>query len=165
MTIKSKFCVGCLAAVSMILLGACASSDKNHIGDRYEPTSKAETIFQVSQVPKSCRVFAHLFATMPAAMTTQEFGSRVEEEAKAKGADLILIGQARQSTSTSSIDFAYYGPASEYSIQEWSGWRFALDEWSAQGSWTTLGYSEWMHGNVHFDYPAVVQAAFLRCQQ
>ena len=161
----SKFWNGWMAAVIMTLLGACASSDKNHIGARYEPTSQVETVFQVSQVPKSCRVFAHLLATMPATMTTQEFGSRLEEEARDKGADLILIGQARQSTSTSSIDFAYYGPASEYRIQEWSGWSFALDEWSEQGSWATLGYSEWVQGNVLFDYPAVVQAAFLLCQQ
>lgn len=162
---KSRFCIGCLAAVIVTHLVGCASPDKNHIAARYEPTSQVETIFQVSQVPQTCRVFAHLFATMPASITTQEFASRFREEAKAKGADLILIGEARKSTSKSTIDFAYYGPASEYSIKEWSGWSFDLEEWSEQGSWTALGYNEWMQGNVHFDYPLVVQAAFLRCQQ
>ena len=97
-------------------------------------------------------------------MTTKEFGSLVDDEAKTKGADVILIGQARRSVSESSLNFAYYGPSREYSIREWSGWSFGLEDWNEQGGWTALGYSEWTRGDVHLDFPAVVQAAFLRCQ-
>ena len=154
-----------VAGVTLTLMSACASSNIDHSSTKYQPTGQVETIFQVSKVPQSCRVSAHLFVTMPASMTTSAFGERVGEEAKGKGADVILIGQARQSVSESSLDFAYYGPLREYSIRDWSGWSYGLDEWSEQGSWTPLGYNEWIRGDVHYDYPTVMQAAFLRCQK
>lgn len=124
-----------------------------------------ETIFQVSQSPSTCRVFAHLFVTMPEGMTTRDFSDRIAAEAKSKGADLMLIGQARQCTTESSLNYAYYGPDREYSVREWPGWSYGFEEWADQGSWATVGYDEWQKGDVHFDYPVVMQVVFLRCQE
>jgi len=162
---KSKQLVCWCSAITLFLLSACASSDNGYTGSKYPPTGQVETIFQVAQSPASCRVFAHVFATMPADMTTQDFSERVAAEAKSKGADLMLIGQSRQSTTESSLNYAYYGPDREYNVKEWPGWSFGFDEWAEQGNWATIGYDEWTRADVHYDYPIVMQVVFLRCQE
>lgn len=148
----------------VFLLAACAASDSGESRLQYPPTDQVTSIFQIHQVPASCRVFAHLFATMPANMTTKDFAARISEEAKAQGADMMLIGQSRQSTTESSLNFTYYGPDREYPITEWPGWSFGLKEWGKQGSWTGIGYDEWLKSDVHYDYPLVTEVAFLRCR-
>jgi len=131
----------------------------------YPPTDKVETIFQISQAPASCRVFAHLFATMPANMTIGEFAARAVEEAKSKGAEMMLVGQARQCTTDSSLSFTYYGPDREYLVSEWPGWSYGFEQWGEQGNWAGIGYNEWRDDTIHYDYPIVMQLVFLRCRQ
>ena len=155
----------CQTALVVFLLSACASSDSGIKTAQYPPTDKVEPIFRINQASPSCRVFAHLFATMPAKMTTTDFAARISEEAKSSGADLMLIGQSRQCTTESALNFSYYGPDREYGISEWPGWSFGFDEWGEQGSWASIGYDEWLKNDVHYDYPIVMQVVFLRCRQ
>jgi len=142
----------------------CGSHEPRYTGKEYPPTDKVETVFQKNQVPESCRVFAHLFVTMPARYTGSEFVEAVSAEAKAKGADMMLIGQARQCTTESSLAFTYYGPDREYRIRDWPGWGFGFEDWEEQGDWASIGYEEWGAGTVHYDYPIIMQVVFLRCQ-
>ncbi len=146
------------------LLTACASSDSGVRGMTYPPTDKVEPVFLKSQIPDACRVFAHLFVTMPARYTGQDFVKEVSSEAKSKGADMVLIGQSRQCTTETELKFTYYGPDREYTIKEWPGWNFGFEEWEEQGEWAGIGYREWGNSNVSFDYPIVMQVVFLRCQ-
>lgn len=162
---KNKQLMLCFMAVVVFLLSACASSDSGDITVKYPPTVQVAPIFQISQAPASCRVFAHLFATMPANMTTSDFASRISEEAKSWGAEMMLIGQSRQCTTESSLNYSYYGPDREYGINEWPGWSFGFDEWGEQGNWANIGYDEWLKSDVHYDYPIVMQVVFLRCGQ
>jgi hypothetical protein len=162
---RIKHVMLCFAAVAVFLLSACASSDSGKSTIQYPPTDQVAPIFQINQAPASCRVFAHLFATMPANMTTSEFTARISEEAKASGADMMLIGQSRQCTTESSLNFSYYGPDREYAINEWPGWSFGFNEWGKQGNWASIGYDEWLRSDVHYDYPIVLQVVFLRCRQ
>ena len=126
---RNKNLLLCLLVVSLLLLCACASSEKGGKTVQYPPTDEVVPIFQISQAPASCRVFAHLFATMPANMTTSDFASKISEEAKSSGANMMLIGQSRECTTESSLNFSYYGPDREYGIKEWPGWSFGFDEW------------------------------------
>jgi hypothetical protein len=146
------------------LLTACASSDSGVQGKTYPPTDKVEPVFLKSQIPDSCRVFAHLFVTMPAGYTGQDFVKEVSAEAKSKGADMILIGQSRQCTTDTELKFTYYGPDREYRISEWPGWNFGFEEWEEQGEWAGIGYQEWGNSSVRFDYPIDMQVVFLRCR-
>ena len=146
------------------LLTACVSSDPNAGGVHYAPTDKVEAVFQKNLIPDSCRVFAQLFVTMPARYTGQDFVKEVSAEAQSKGADMMLVGQSRQCTTATGMNFTYYGPDREYRIREWPGWNFGFEEWQAQGEWTGMGYKEWGNGSVCYDYPIVMQVVFLRCQ-
>jgi len=161
---KNKQILFCLTVVAIFLLSGCGSSDSRSMEVKFPPTDQVAPIFQISQAPASCRVFAHLLATMPANMTTSDFATRISEEAKSKGADMMLIGQARQCTTNSSLNYSYYGPVKEYGVKDWQGWSFGSDEWSEQGNWETIGYDDWMRSDVHYDYPIIMQVAFLRCQ-
>jgi len=152
-------------ALAVFLLFACASPDLDYTGEKYSPTDQVVPIFQVSQAQPSCRVFAPLFATMPANMVTSDFAAQISEEAKSKGADMMLIGQSRQCATESSLNYSYYGPDREYLVNQWPGWSFGLDEWGEQGNWASIGYDKWTKTDVHYDYPIILQVAFLRCQQ
>lgn len=155
-----------MLVLAFALLGGCASSDSGYSGRQYPPTDRVKPIFQVSQAPDSCRVFAHLFATMPAGMTTGDFSSHTAEEAKQRGADLVLIGQSRQCTTGSSLNYTYYGPDREYMVRDWPGWSFGFNEWEEQGNWAGIGYEEWMNSvDINYDYPIVMQVVLLRCRE
>ena len=159
-----KILMRCLSLMAFLVLAACAGRETAPAGRSYPPTDKVESLFRLAQVPAQCRVFAHLFVTLPAQYTGQQFVETVSAEARAKGADMMLIGQSRQCVTDSELAFAYYGPDREYKIGEWPGWNFGFEEWQEQGAWANIGYEEWGNGQVRFDYPVVMQVVFLRCQ-
>ena len=159
-----RYILTCIAAALIVFLSGCGSHDPGFQGMQYPPTEKVEPIFLKSKIPDSCRVFAHLFVTMPAGYTGKDFVSAVKKEAKAKGADMVLVGQSRQCTTETALDFTYYGPDREYKIREWPGWNFGFEDWEEQGEWASIGYQEWGDSNLRFDYPIVMQVIFVRCQ-
>jgi hypothetical protein len=123
-----------------------------------------EIAFQPDQVPPQCRVFAHILADMPTGLSGPEVRQQVVQEAKMRGADIILIGQSRQSDDDLEPDFHYYGPGQEYNCRDsWCGWKYGFDHWNDQGDWVNIGFKEWNSDDVFHDYPFVLQAAFLRC--
>lgn len=152
-----------LSLVVLTLLAACAGQTAPS-AISYPPTEKVESVFQRTQVPEQCRVFAHLFVTLPAQYSGQQFVEALSAEARAKGADMMLIGQSRQCTSETELAYTYYGPDREYKIGEWPGWNFGFEDWQEQGAWANIGYEEWGNGQVRFDYPVVMQVVFLRCR-
>ncbi len=85
-------------------------------GKKYPSTKKVVPSFQAEQVPVSCRVFAHLLIHIPEGFSGQDIALAAEEEAKARGADMLLIGGARQTDEDyGGPVFSYYGPAQPYS--------------------------------------------------
>jgi len=161
---SGKILFSWLSLVVLFLLVACSGKATAPAGISYPPTDKVESVFQKTQVPEQCRVFAHLFVTLPAQYTGQQFVEAVSTEARAKGADMMLIGQSRQCTSDSELTYTYYGPDREYKIRDWPGWNFGFEDWQEQGAWANIGYVEWGNGTVRFDYPVVMQVVFLRCR-
>jgi hypothetical protein len=147
------------------MLSACAGGETGYSGITYPETDKVVPVFQKSRVPDSCRVFAQLFATMPAGYSGADFVAAVSQEARSKGAEMMYIGQSRQCTTETSLTYTYYGPEQEYPIRDWPGWNYGSSQWQEQGEWCSIGYLEWGDSEVRFDYPVVMQVAFLRCRQ
>jgi hypothetical protein len=156
-----------LAVTVLFLVSGCGGKDSTgYSGEKYTPTTKVIPSFQPMQVPVSCKVFSHLFVWLPAGSNGQTIAQSVEKEAKAHGADMVLIGGSRQAEDDKGLEFAYYGPDQVYKCRDkWCGWKFGYQTWSKQGDWVSLGYKEWGNSNVTFDVPLVMQAAFLRCQE
>ena len=150
----------------LLLVAGCGGKDTTaYKGAKYPPTTKVIPAFQPSQVPVSCRVFSHLLVWLPRDSNGTTIAQAVVKEAKAHGADMLLIGGSRQTEDDKGPEFVYYGPGQEYKCNDkWCGWKFGYDVWADQGDWVTLGYKEWGNGDVTFDFPIVLQAAFLRCQ-
>ena len=133
-------------------------------GIQFPASDKVVPAFQDKQIPVSCRVFAHVLAHIPAGYTGKTLARTVEDEAMQRGADMLLIGAARQAEDEQGPAFSYYGPAQPYKCRDsWSGWKFAYDEWIDQGAWVAMGYNEWGNPDVRFNAPLILQTAFLRC--
>jgi hypothetical protein len=156
-----------LLASALFLLGGCGGSNTaSYNGSSYPASTKVIPVFQPRQVPVSCRVFAQVLVRLPVNSTGKTIAQAVEEEAKARGADMVLIGESRRAADDGPVEFSYYGPEREYNCREkWPGWKFGYSEWSAQGDWVTLGFKEWGNAAVSYDFPIVMQVAFLRCQE
>ena len=134
-------------------------------GTNYPPTTKVEYIYQAGQAAPSCRVFAELLVTLPAGLDGQQMREQLGNEAKKRGADMVLIGQSRRMEDDEGVGFVYYGPQKEYLCNEqWCGWKFGYDAWEEQGEFVNIGFKEWGNKNVRFDYPVMLQAAFLHCR-
>ena len=153
----------CIVALAS-LLGACSGHNTGYVGKQYEPTEKVVPVYQAGQIPKSCRVTAHLLVNLPPKFSGQNSADAISDEAKLRGADVVLVGQSRQSEDGEQLSFTYYGPAQEYGVERWSGWKFGYDKWEDQGEWVNIGYTEWGNSSVEFDYPIMLQLAFLRCR-
>ena len=137
---------------------------KGYKGIRYPASDKVVPTFQDRQVPVSCRVFAHLLVHIPEGSTGEVLAQTVEAEAMTRGANMLLIGGTRQAKNDQAPAFSYYGPTQAYKCRDhWSGWKFAYDEWVSQGEWVAMGYNEWGNPDARFNFPLVMQAAFLRC--
>lgn len=163
-----KFLRLAVLAMSVLLLtaGCGDKSSTGYSGEKYPATTKVIPTFLPDQVPVNCRVFSHMFVFLPAGSTGQTIATVVEKEAKAHGADRVLIGDTRQAEDDNGQRFDYYGPAQSYNCRDkWCGWKFGYETWSEQGDWVTLGYREWGNSSVTFDVPLIMQAAFLRCQE
>lgn len=155
-----------LALTVIFLVSSCGGKDSTaYRGEKYTATTKVIPSFQPDQVPVSCRVFSHLLVWLPQGSNSKTITLAVEKEARAHGADMLLIGGSRQAEDDNGLEFIYYGPEKEYKCRDkWHGWKFGYDVWGEQGDWVNLGYKEWDNEGVSFNFPIVMQAAFLRCQ-
>lgn len=147
------------------LVGLGGDDQTVYSGPAYPPTNKIVTAFQPAQVGKSCRVFAQSLVLLPANLTGKDIENSLLTEAGQRGADQVLIGQARQSEDNHDLQFLYYGPTHEYAcVDQCGGWKFGYDLWEEQGDWVSIGYGEWGKAEAQFANPLVMQLALLRCQ-
>ncbi|HEB69016.1 MAG TPA: hypothetical protein ENI88_05280 [Desulfobulbus sp.] len=154
---------------ALFLLAGCGGKDNDLTafkGTVYPPTTKVNFIYLASQAAPPCRVFAELLVTLPAGMNGEQMREQLEAEAKKRGADTVLIGQSRQMEDDEGVSFVYYGPQKEYLCNaQWCGWKFGYDAWDEQGDFVNIGFKEWGNKNARYDFPIMLQAAFLHCQQ
>ncbi len=152
---------------SLLLLSSCGGKEVNPYafhGLTYPPTDKVQYIFQAAQAAPECRVFAELLMSMPAGMDGAAMRAQLKQEAKAHGADIVLIGQARRMKDDEGCTFSYFGPVREHRCNDqWCGWKYSFNVWDRMGEFVSIGLGQWGNRNVSFPYPVMLQAAFLRC--
>lgn len=152
--------------VMIFTLSACGGTTvhSNYSGPQYPETAQVDVLFQASQVQPSCRVFAELFAFFPADVSAQTIATVLTDEARVRGAQVLLIGQSRESEKDEGMYLMYLGPQREYAMDRgWSDWRAGYPVWKKQLGWIVLGHGEWGREDLLFPVPIAVQAAMLRC--
>lgn len=148
------------------LLSACGFSDMAYEGIRYAQTDSIEVSFQEQAIPGDCSVFAHLLMNTQMESSGQDIATAMRTEAMDKGANLILIGMAREVVGEELKEnrFDYYGPDYSYNFKKtWLGWKFGFDEWDEGEKLVGVGTDSWGNNSVNFQHTLLVQAIFLRC--
>lgn len=164
---SNSFLSGLVCCLLPLLLTACFSKPATYTGVRFPPTNTVDICFQKSDVPKSCQGFAHLITSTAGPTTGRDIQEALIKEAKAKGADLILLGMAREQTGKKedAFHFDYFGPQYPYPFpQGWMGWKFGFEKWEKAGSLIGFGLDNWGNVDSRYDSSLMIQAAFLRCQ-
>jgi hypothetical protein len=109
-------------------------------------------------------VFAQLLALVPARANGLEIAQAMRGEATSKGANSVLVGQARELVEPAdTFTFVYYGPAQQFTCGQRTCWRFGDKFWTRQGPYVGLGYDEWANPEAVFDPSLAYKAIFLRC--
>ena len=149
----------------LMALSSCGGHDLSYTGATYPASNQVTKVFQTTEVPKSCRVFAEVLAILPANQSGKEIEQAVFAEAGQRGADMVLIGQSRQYDDDDGPQFLYFGPKREYPFtDQWRGWRFGYALWEKQGDWLNIGYAELGNSAAHYETPVIMQLAMLKCR-
>lgn len=152
------------AMMMLALVGCADTAPSNDLRPQYPQTEEVALLFQAGQAQPSCRVFAELFAFFPADVSAATIATVLMDEARARGADVLLIGQSRESAKDEGLYLLYLGPQREYAMDRgWSDWISGYDIWKKQLGWRSLGHGEWGREDVLYPVPLTVQAALLRC--
>ncbi|MBE0584495.1 MAG: hypothetical protein IH612_12155 [Desulfofustis sp.] len=155
------------AAVFVCLLGlaACSSRDPGTLPSVLPATDRAEISFEEQRVPSDCSVFAQMLITIPPAVAAEQTRQAVEQFAADSGADLVLLGLARQSAiSPETVTFRSYGPRTPYPFAtKWTGWKFGFADWNKGGPLVDFGINHLSGDSALFTIPIDVQAVLLSC--
>ena len=155
-----------LTLLFLFSLTACGSSELAYEGIQHPKTSSSKITFQEYSIPESCFAFAHLLINTKANSIGQDLAEAIRTEAMEKGADLILIGLAREDVDAELDEnrFDYYGPEYTYNFNKtWLGWKFGFDEWNEGGELIGFGNNAARSRETVFPHSMLVQAVFMRC--
>ena len=155
-----------LALFLLLTCISCGSSDVAYEGIRHPKTDATTITFQEHGIPDSCIAFAHLMMHTKENATGQELAEAMRTEAMDKGADLVLIGLARddEGSELEESRFDYYGPEYSYNFNKtWLGWKFAFDEWNEGGVLQGFGTITSKSSEAMYPHTMMIQAVFLRC--
>ncbi len=149
----------------LVSLSACGSSDFVYEGIKHPKTSNTKITFQEHVIPENCFAFAHLLMNTKANSLGRDLGNAMRAEAMEKGADLVLVGLAREDEEELETNrFDYYGPKYSYNFNRtWLGWKFGFDEWNEGGELVGFGTNASDSRETTFANTMMVQAVFLRC--
>ena len=150
-----------------LVLTACSSSEVVYKGIKHPQTSATETTFEEHTIPDGCSAFAHLLMNTKANSLGKDLGEAMRTEAMDKGANLVLIGLAREDEDAG-LDtnrFDYYGPEYSYNFNRtWLGWKFGFNEWNDGGALIGFGANASESRETIFPHTMMIQAVFLRCE-
>ncbi len=152
--------------ILIFFLSACTSSEVVYEGIKHPQTDSVQVSFEESSIPDDCSAFAHLLLNTKMHSNGEEIAHIIQEEAKSKGANRILIGMSREvmDEELETDRFDYYGPDYSYTFHRaWLGWKFGFDEWNEGDRLVGLGANVWGDSSITFRQTLLVQAVFLRC--
>lgn len=133
----------------------------------FPSTSKVFVTFQEGKVPQQCKAFSHLLVTTPANVTGKQIQQEIVTNAKQQGADMLLIGIARENLDDDIEEYTFnnYGPKSAYPFQKrWSGWKYGFKDWKSGGDIVGFGFRAWDENETPFNSGIMVQTVYLTCQ-
>ena len=149
--------------VLAIALPACHYVDINYIGKSYPPTQDVQMFFSRTDIPKDYRVIGRAIVTAPEGTK----GAKVEEgllkEAKQKGADGVLVGQARQYLKSTTTDWGwnYYGGPG-WAWGDPYGWAYGGPEWAGCGPVVPFGVDYASNPETIYNYAFKMKVIFLK---
>lgn len=153
-------------AIFSLLLSGCFSKPE-YQGIRFPKSSNSKITFQDNSIGPKCTAFAHLLVSTKKNSNGKEISLALRREAEDKGANLILVGFARElpAEDLEENHFDYYGPEYAYNFKRtWLGWKFGFDEWDDGGKLVGLGSNNLGNKKDPFTTSLLVQAVFLRCE-
>lgn len=162
---KTKFFSFLIVAT---FLAGCFSESAEYEGIRFPETTGSVITFQEQNIPADCSAFSHLLMNSKMNSTGKDIADAMHREAEKKGANLILVGMAREMADEELEEnrFDYYGPEYAYNFNKtWLGWKFGFDEWNDAGDLIGIGATKWGNSEVNFSNTLVIQAVLLRCGQ
>ncbi len=155
------------AAVLLCFLGltSCASRTPSAPVHALPATDNARITLEGRQIPDDCTVFTHLLVTVSPAVAADQTRQSIQQFGADHGADLILLGLARQSgLSPDTLTFRTYGPQTPYPFATgWAGWKFGFSDWNKGGPLVDFGLNHLSGGEAVFTTPVDIQAVLLSC--
>lgn len=154
--------------VLLFFVSACVSSKESYQGIKHPQTNSLNVSFQEQTISDTCSVFAHLLTQSKGASTGQDIATAMRTEAMSKGANLLLVGMAREVTGEELENnvFDYYGPEYSYSFNKtWLGWKFGFSAWNKGDRLIGLGTDTWGNNEIIFQNSLLIQAVLLRCEE
>lgn len=132
------------------------------------PVKKSSITFIQKDVPAQCKVFSHLIINTPANATGTKLHATLLEQGKSSGADLILLGSARENKDEEQTSYSYhsYGPSAPYNFQKkWQGYKFGHKQWRQGGDLIGVDMKSLNDKEHTFHASLMLQAVYLSCQQ
>ena len=133
----------------------------------FPSTSKVFVTFQEEKVPAQCKAYSHLLVTTIPNVTGKQIQQEIVTNAKQQGADMLLIGIARENFDEDLEEFVFsnYGPKKAYAFQKrWAGWKYGFKDWNHGGEIVSFGFRAWDEDETPFNSGLIVQAVYLTCQ-
>jgi len=126
--------------VPLTTAAACHYVEVNYIGKTYPPTEHVDMYFDRAEVPGDEQVIGRAIVTAPEGTKGEKVEAGLLKEARAKGADAILVGPARRylAGKDTTWDWNYYGGPGWAWGNEY-GWGFGNPEWALGGPPLAVG--------------------------
>ncbi len=156
-----------LIPVLLFFISACASSPESYQGLKHPQTNSVNVSFQEQTISDTCSAFAHLLMHTKGQSTGQDIAVAMRTEAMSKGANLLLIGMAREiaDEELESNIFDYYGPKYSYTFNKtWLGWKFGFADWNSGDRLVGVGSDAWGNSAIRFQNSLLIQAVLLHCE-
>lgn len=157
-----------LSGLMLLSMTACGSKEPEETitSLRFPATSNVSITFQEEAVPTQCKVFSHRLVFTPPQQTGQEIKQALLADARKNGADMVLIGLAReQDEEVEEYTFYSYGPTSPYVFQKnWQGWKYGFRDWRNEGELLSFGLNTLNDPENPFYNGLLVQNIYMTCQ-
>lgn len=150
----------------LLTLAACHYVEVNYIGKTYPPSQHVEMYFDRAEVPEDERVIGRAIVTAPEGTKGEKVQQGLLKEARAKGADAVLVGPAKKylTDKTTDWNWNYYGgPAWAWGNEY--GWGYGDPEWALGGPpLVAAGWAGPADQQTEYHYGFKMKVIFLRKQ-
>ncbi len=156
-----------LSIILFLLAGCSTKPIVSKKQESYLPTSKVTITFENEKVPAQCKVFSQRLMVTPRNVTGQQIQTELLNNARQKGADVVLLGLARENLDDQDeYQFFAYGPEKPFSFhRKWGGWTYGFRDWQRNGGdIVPMDYNALNDQQNPFYHSLYIQNIYLTCQ-